>query len=105
MMSAFVPMCPDCKSSYRQTKAGLAVNENQRFQCQDCKRYYVEENRRFRYLSAMRTRAVELHHRGQPNRAIARTLSVNHQTFANWVKRDEGSGPSIPGITHSAHAP
>jgi transposase-like protein len=84
-MNSFTPTCPTCRHSHRQTKAGLAVNGNQRFQCQDCKRYYVKENRRHRYPAELRQRAVELYLSGRPCRRIARELQLNHQTVMNWI--------------------
>lgn len=84
-MTNFQPACPDCHHDYRQTKAGLAVNGNQRYQCQDCGRYYVRENRRYRYPADLRAKAVELHNSGLPYRRIANVLAVNHQTVANWI--------------------
>lgn len=89
-MNTFNPVCPDCNQSHRQTKAGLAVNGNQRYQCQDCGRYYVRENRRFRYPAPLRARAVDLHNNGMACRQIARLLEVNHQTVANWVAPANG---------------
>jgi transposase-like protein len=85
-MSALTPVCPHCQSRYRQTKAGRGGNGNQRYQCQDCKRYYVAVNRRYRYPVAVRQEAANLFRQGLCCREIARRLSVNHQTIANWVE-------------------
>ena len=61
------------------------MNGNQRYQCQDCKRFYMSENRRYRYPASLRQRAVELYCSGIRLREIARMLSVNHQTIAKWI--------------------
>ena len=84
-MTTYEPSCPICKGIHRQTKAGLAVNGNQRYQCQDCKRYYVQENRRYRYPAELRRKATEMYAAGMRYRQIARELCVNHQTVANWI--------------------
>ena len=89
-MDDYVPVCPACRTSHRQTKAGKATNGNQRYQCQDCKRYYVQDNRRFRYPENVRQRALELHTMGMALRQIARELCVNHQTVANWLGAGHG---------------
>jgi transposase-like protein len=85
VMAEFKPVCPYCRHCYRQAKAGRAVNGNQRYQCQDCKRTYVRENRRFRYSPDLRLKAIELRSDGLTYRQIASLLDVNHQTIANWV--------------------
>ena len=79
------PVCPLCRSAHRQTRAGRAANGNQRFQCQDCKRFYTYENRRYRYPITTRQKAVELYCEGIHVREIARLLDVNHQTIAKWI--------------------
>jgi len=84
-MNTFTPTCPTCRHIHRQTKAGIAVNGNQRYQCQDCKRYYVKENRRYRYPAELRERVVEMYRGGLRCRQIARALKLNHQTVINWI--------------------
>lgn len=84
-MTEYKPVCPCCQSRHRQTKAGRTVYGNQRYQCQDCKRYYCEENRRSRYPVSLRQEALRLLADGMSLRQIARTLCVNHQTVINWV--------------------
>jgi transposase-like protein len=100
-MSTYTPTCPDCKHCHRQTKAGFATNGNQRYQCQDCGRYYVRENRRFRYPADLRAKAVEMHSGGLAYRRIADLLAVNHQTITNWIasaaieKRNTDRSPAV----------
>ena len=96
-MIAFQPVCPLCNGEHRQTRAGLAVNGNQRYQCQDCKRYYVQENRRYRYPVELRRKAMEMHASGSGCRQIARELYVNHQTISNWLN-NSCSVPRSPSI-------
>ena len=80
--------CPSCRSSHRQTRAGRTPSGTQRYQCQDCKRHYCVENKRYRYPLAMRQQAVCLYDSGASLREIARTFAVNHQTVVNWVRKD-----------------
>ncbi len=83
------PICPACHSKHRQTKAGHTTSGIQRYQCQDCKRHYCTENRRYRYPLDIRQQAAGLHANGSSLREIARTFSVNHQTVVNWIRSDE----------------
>ena len=82
------PVCPACHCKHRQTKAGRTSTGTQRYQCQDCKRHYCAENRRFRYPLALRQQAACLYESGIPLRQIARMFSINHQTVVNWVRTD-----------------
>ncbi len=81
-------LCPACQSRHRQTKAGRTVNGAQRYQCQDCKRYYSPINQRYRYPSGMREQAARWHAAGKSLRQIARDLDVNPQTVVNWLRPD-----------------
>ena len=83
-----MPICPACRSRHRQTRAGRTASGTQRYQCQDCKRHYCAENRRYRYPLALRQQAICLYRDGRSLRQIARLFSVNHQTVINWVKTD-----------------
>jgi transposase-like protein len=88
------PVCPACHSKHRQTRAGRTSTGTQRYQCQDCKRHYCVENRRFRYPLAMRRQAAGLYRSGFSLRQIARKFSVNHQTVVNWIRTEaECEGP------------
>lgn len=80
------PVCPACGSRFRQTRAGKTLYGDQRYQCQDCKRYYSMHNRRYRYPEDVRRKAVDLREAGCSLRQIAQQLAVNHQTVSNWVK-------------------
>lgn len=102
-MNSFTPVCPTCRHSHRQTKAGIAVNGNQRYQCQDCKRYYVKENRRYRYPVELRQRAVEMYREGLRCRQIARELELNHQTVINWIA-EAGAKRSYPAVRSSGQS-
>jgi len=84
-----MPVCPACRSKYRQTKAGRTSHGTQRYQCQDCKRHYCAQNLRYRYSLAVREQATHLYATGISLRQIARMLSVNHQTVDNWIKKSE----------------
>lgn len=82
------PICPACGCRHRQTKAGRTGTGTQRYQCQNCKRHYCAENRRYRYPLELRKQAASLYANGQSLRQIARTFSVNHQTVVNWIRSD-----------------
>lgn len=92
------PVCPGCHSRHRQTKAGHTASGTQRYQCQDCKRHYCAENRRYRYPLALRQQAANLHRQGLSLRQIARAFSVNHQTVTNWIRAlgDQETGEKVP---------
>lgn len=81
-----IPICPSCRSKYRQTKAGRTRHGDQRYQCQDCKQYYATQNRRYRYPLTLREQAIRLYREGQSLRQIASQFAINHQTVSNWIK-------------------
>jgi transposase-like protein len=89
-----VPVCPACHSRHRQTRAGRTATGTQRYQCQDCKRHYCAENRRYRYPLELRQQAASLYQNGYSLRQIARTFAVNHQTVTNWVRSAPEGGNS-----------
>jgi transposase-like protein len=101
------PVCPVCHSKHRQTKAGRTSSGTQRYQCQDCKRHYCAENRRYRYSPAVRQQAAHLYANGISLRQIARIFSVNHQTVDNWVRTSDDpalSANNLPNSTGTASA-
>lgn len=76
--------CPYCQSTVRQVKAGMN-NGIQRYKCLSCKRRYTQEHQQRGYSADVRTQAINLYNQGAKVRHIARELSVNHQTVANWI--------------------
>lgn len=99
--TASTPICPACRSRHRQTKAGRTTSGTQCYQCQDCKRHYCAENRRYRYPLALRQQAANLYRDGISLRQIARRFSVNHQTVINWVRTN--ADRNAPDTLHSSY--
>lgn len=79
------PLCPHCRSDRRQTKAGQTKYHSPRFHCTACDKDYTPEPKQQGYDAQTRKQAVALHLEGLSLRAVARILSVNPQSVANWV--------------------
>ena len=80
-----LPVCPQCGSDKRQAKWGKNRCGSQRFGCQNCHKVYTPEPMVHGYPLSVRQQAVALHVEGLSFRRIARLLSVNPQSVANWV--------------------
>lgn len=80
-----VPCCPKCRSDKRQAKAGKNGTGNPRFHCHACDKDYVLHPKPRGYPAQVRHEAVRLSVEGLSLRRIARILSVNHQSVANWI--------------------
>jgi transposase-like protein len=61
-----------------------------------CRRKDTPEPRTGGYAEAIRQEALRLYVDGMNQRRIARTLSVSHQTVANWIKAHAESLPDAP---------
>ena len=79
------PTCPRCGSDRRQTRAGRTACGSPRSHCVACDKDYTPRPKRPGYPARTRHEAVALHLEGLPFRAVARILSVNPQSVANWV--------------------
>lgn len=77
--------CPHCCRTQRQTRYGKNPCGTQRFRCLFCLRDYTASPKPRGYAAELRHQGVRLYLEGLSLRRIARTLSVNHQTVANWV--------------------
>jgi transposase-like protein len=83
--SLVLPRCPHCHSDRRQTKAGQTKYHSARFRCTACDKDYTPQPKQPGYDAQTRKQAVALHLEGLSLRAVARILSVNPQSVANWV--------------------
>jgi len=84
-VSPVLPRCPHCGSDKRQTKAGKTKYHSPRFHCTGCDKDYTPRPKPQGYDAQTRKQAVALHLEGLSLRAVARVLSVNPQSVANWV--------------------
>lgn len=69
---------------------------SQRYRCQRCGRVYTPAPKPLGYESSVRQRALQLYVDGMNQRRIARTLGVNHQSVANWIKAHAQQLPPAP---------
>ena len=92
--------CPRCGSTHRQTKEGYNPTGKQRYQCQDCGRFYLLAPDPPGYPLEMRQQALRLYADGLSFRQAARHLKVNHQTVINWINADAAkrakTAPPLP---------
>jgi len=88
--------CPYCHRTDRQVKNGFNPSGSQRWRCQHCQRTYTPDPKPIGYDQATRLAAVKLSVDGMNNRRIARTLGVNHQSVANWVRAHAACLPPAP---------
>jgi transposase-like protein len=79
------PTCPHCGNNKRQSKAGRTPFGSLRFHCLACDKDYTPHPKKPGYSAELRQQAVRLYVEGLSLRRIARVLSVNHQSVANWV--------------------
>ena len=88
--------CPYCQANEGQVKNGLNPSGTQRWLCRSCHRAYTPEPKPLGYDDATRLAAVKLFVDGMNIRRIGRTLGVNHQSVANWVKAYAAQLPTAP---------
>jgi LacI family transcriptional regulator len=86
--------CPFCGRTDGQVRAGYGGGRRrrQRHKCGACGRRYTAEAQERGYPAELREQALRLSAEGAGVRVIARTLGVNHQTAANWIKAVAGVG-------------
>jgi len=95
--------CPHCQDVERQVKAGFTHTNNQRYQCQLCRRQYTPAPRPLGYDDKTKEMALKLYLEGNGFRRIGRLLSVNHQSVVNWINgfhaqlRAKKMTPPVPG--------
>ena len=88
--------CPHCERTQQQVKIGHNASGSQRYLCKVCRRKYTPEPSMWGYAETIREEALRLYVDGMNQRRIARTLSVSHQTIANWIKAHADSLPDAP---------
>ncbi len=80
-----MPVCPRCHAPEFQIKDGRTSAGSQRYKCKQCGRRYTPTPRESGYDEEVRLQALTLYLEGVSLREVARILSVNHQSVANWV--------------------
>ena len=85
MSEPSVARCPLCQSDKRQIKFGRTRFGSQRHFCHACQHDYTAAPKKQGYPPEVRQQALALHVEGLSFRRIARLLSVNPQSIANWV--------------------
>lgn len=88
--------CPRCGSTHRQTKEGHNAKGKQRYQCQDCGRFYLLAPHPPGYPLEMRQQALRLYTDRLSLRQVARHLKVNHQTLINGIHADAKKRDKTP---------
>ncbi len=88
--------CPYCQQTEGQIKNGLNPSGTQRYWCRRCARAYTPEPKASGYDEGIRQQAAQMYVDGMNLRRIARTLGVNHQSVANWVKAQAVRLPPAP---------
>ena len=91
--------CSQGERTEQQVKIGFTQSGSQRYWCKVCRRKYTPEPKVHGYSAEFRRAAVQQAVDGGNYRRIGRTLGVDHQTIANWVKRrsDElADAPPVP---------
>jgi LacI family transcriptional regulator len=92
-------VCPYCKNTERQVKAGMN-GASQRYKCGICGRRYSLSSQARGYSEELHSQAETLRAKGMAMRQIARTLGVNHQSVANWLpKREQTANEHVPPST------
>ena len=88
--------CPHCERADEQVKAGVNPSGSQRYKCKVCHKKYTPERKRQGYSEEIRQEGVRQAVDGGNYRRIGRTLGVDHQTVANWVKAASEQLPDRP---------
>lgn len=88
--------CPRCEAQEGQVKVGFNRSGSQRYRCKVCDKKYTPAPKQRGYPPSVRLQAVRLYVDGLNLRRIARTLRVNHQSVANWVKAYADQLPAAP---------
>lgn len=80
-----MPVCPACTAHVHQIRDGRTPAGSQRYKCKQCGRRYTPHPKPAGYDEEIRLQALTLYLEGISLREVARILSVNHQSVANWV--------------------
>ncbi len=100
-MSTPSTSCPCCAATSRHRKIGCKRTGSQRFQCQHCHKIYRPCPKPQGCDPRLKQQAVRLSADGLSLRRIARTLGVNHQSVANWLKVLALPDPARPAAADS----
>ena len=79
--------CPQCRSSRRQTKAGLTRAGSQRYFCIVCIKTYTPQPKVQGHPPALRQQAVTMCLEGVCRSKVARSLQVAPQSVGNWCQQ------------------
>ena len=88
--------CPSCGATTKQHRAGKNATGTLRRECRHCGRTYTPEPKRQGHDLSVRRQALQMYVDGTSFRRIARHLSVNPQSVANWVDRAAANLPPPP---------
>jgi LacI family transcriptional regulator len=80
------PICPYCRQTDRQVKAGLH-GQSQRYKCGRCGRRYLMDRTREISGDEVRERALALNRQGLSAQDIAARLEVNPRNVSNWIRK------------------
>lgn len=80
-----MPPCPHCHSHAAVSKNGTNRSGTQRFRCRSCSSSFTPHVRQQGHVSSLKDQAVALKAQGNSDRAIARTLGVDHHTIRRWL--------------------
>ena len=96
-------ICPFCHATANQHKFGFNRTGTQRLRCTACQHIHTPQRKHHGCDPALRKQALCLYADGLSFRRIARTLSVNHQSVANWVNAaaDALPAPARPAACQS----
>ena len=83
--TVFMLTCPTCGETTKQHRAGTNLTGTARRECRHCGRTYTPQPKHHGHDLALRRQALQMYVDGMNLRRIARHLSVNHQSVANWV--------------------
>ena len=81
--------CSKCKSQ-NIVKLGKSHTQKQRYYCKDCKYCFTRKQLIYGLNNQQKLAkmCVKLHLENMSNRGIGRFLGINHQTVANYLKKE-----------------
>ena len=88
--------CPTCSETSKQHRAGKNPCGTARRECRHCGRTYTPQPKQPGYALEVRRQALKFYVDGLSFRRIARHLSVNPQTVANWIDAAAANLPASP---------
>jgi transposase-like protein len=80
-------MCPYCKATGGQVRAGKNPSGSQRILCRVCGRKYTPSPTPSGYPEETKRQVILMCLEGQSFRSIARKMGVNPQTVVNWIDK------------------